>query len=262
MRIGIVGAGAVGRMAAPGRGRRLRGGRRGRAGTRACWSLTGCSGSGWPTPKGLAAASPLRCCAGPHGSRARHRDRDPAAGGRRAPDARHRSWPVRGASCPRCSRSTGASPSSPGAPRGAARCRPRDATGREGHGPDHTGHDAGRAGTARQGAALPGRGAASRARRRPDAGPRPALGQDAGRCRLEDGIDQDWLRSLAGHWADGYDWRAAEAEINQFGNTIAAPARRCVEFSGRARPSSMASCTPHAATATPVNERTHTGTPI
>lgn len=30
------------------------------------------------------------------------------------------------------------------------------------------------------------------------------------------GCDQRWLRDLAGWWADGFDWRAAEARINAF----------------------------------------------
>ena len=30
------------------------------------------------------------------------------------------------------------------------------------------------------------------------------------------GCDLAWLQDLAGHWADGYDWRTAEAELNAF----------------------------------------------
>jgi len=30
------------------------------------------------------------------------------------------------------------------------------------------------------------------------------------------GTDRDWLEELLGYWADGFDWRAAERELNRF----------------------------------------------
>jgi len=36
----------------------------------------------------------------------------------------------------------------------------------------------------------------------------------------EYGCDVDWLRDLAGYWADGFDWRAAEARINAFDQVV------------------------------------------
>jgi pimeloyl-ACP methyl ester carboxylesterase len=32
------------------------------------------------------------------------------------------------------------------------------------------------------------------------------------------GADRDWLARLLGYWADGFDWRAAEQRLNQFGH--------------------------------------------
>ena len=32
----------------------------------------------------------------------------------------------------------------------------------------------------------------------------------------DDGCDLAWLRKLADYWADGFDWRYAEARINSF----------------------------------------------
>ena len=32
----------------------------------------------------------------------------------------------------------------------------------------------------------------------------------------DDGCNLAWLRSLADYWADGFDWRSAEARINSF----------------------------------------------
>ncbi len=37
----------------------------------------------------------------------------------------------------------------------------------------------------------------------------------------EYGCDVDWLRDLAGYWADGFDWRASEARINAFDQVVA-----------------------------------------
>ncbi len=34
------------------------------------------------------------------------------------------------------------------------------------------------------------------------------------------GCDLAWLQDLAGHWADGYDWRAAEAELNALDHVV------------------------------------------
>jgi pimeloyl-ACP methyl ester carboxylesterase len=46
-----------------------------------------------------------------------------------------------------------------------------------------------------------------RAARLPEAAP----GQ-----RWAQGTDRDWLEELLGYWADGFDWRAAERELNRF----------------------------------------------
>src|SRR6266536_5375135 len=34
--------------------------------------------------------------------------------------------------------------------------------------------------------------------------------------RWAQGTDRDWLEGLLGYWADGFDWRAAERELNRF----------------------------------------------
>jgi pimeloyl-ACP methyl ester carboxylesterase len=45
--------------------------------------------------------------------------------------------------------------------------------------------------------------------------PRQLPGDDWSR-----GVPVDYLRDLAGYWADGYDWRAHEARLNEFGQFI------------------------------------------
>lgn len=41
---------------------------------------------------------------------------------------------------------------------------------------------------------------------------------DAGLEDWQWGVPQDWMAGMVGHWANDYDWRAAEARLNRFDN--------------------------------------------
>ena len=36
----------------------------------------------------------------------------------------------------------------------------------------------------------------------------------------DNGVDTDWVRDLADYWANGFDWRTAEARLNSFDHVI------------------------------------------
>jgi pimeloyl-ACP methyl ester carboxylesterase len=57
-----------------------------------------------------------------------------------------------------------------------------------------------------------------RARIRTTRWPDPAPGE-----RWEQGTDLDYLRDLLGYWADGFDWRAQERELNRYDHFHATP---------------------------------------
>jgi hypothetical protein len=44
------------------------------------------------------------------------------------------------------------------------------------------------------------------------------------------GTDPEYLRELVGYWADGFDWRAAEARLNAYPQYTAEVAGRQVHF--------------------------------
>jgi len=44
------------------------------------------------------------------------------------------------------------------------------------------------------------------------------------------GTDRDWLQELLGYWADGFDWRAAERELNRFAHYRAQVGGTMVHF--------------------------------
>src|SRR5262249_10488381 len=44
------------------------------------------------------------------------------------------------------------------------------------------------------------------------------------------GTDRDWLQELLGYWADGFDWQAAERELNRFAHYRAQVGGTMVHF--------------------------------
>src|SRR6266516_5439225 len=48
--------------------------------------------------------------------------------------------------------------------------------------------------------------------------------------RWAQGTDRDWLEGLLGYWADGFDWRAAERELNRFAHYRAQIGDAAVHF--------------------------------
>src|SRR6266516_8155163 len=48
--------------------------------------------------------------------------------------------------------------------------------------------------------------------------------------RWAQGTDRDWLEGLLGYWADGFDWRAAEREMNRFAHYRAQIGDAAVHF--------------------------------